>query len=153
MSNLKEKINADLKTAMLARDSVRIDAIKGLKAAILNEEVASNSREAGLADSLIEQIVAREVKKRDEAATLYDQGGNPDSAAKERAEKRALLIYLPKQLTETEISELVDKVIETMQPEGMKDMGKIIGAVKTQVGNAGDGAVIARLVKAKLSDK
>lgn len=150
MSNLKNTINADLKAAMIARDSVRTQTLQGLKAAILNEEVAKKVRDEGLDTNSIEQIVVREVKKREEAATLYDQGGNAQSAAKERAEKEILAAYLPKQLTEAELAALIDKVIETMQPDGMKDMGKVIGAVKTQVGNAGDGALIAKLVKEKL---
>lgn len=150
MSNLKDTINADLKTAMIARDTVRTQTLQGLKAAILNEEVAKKVRDEGLDDASIEQIIAREVKKRDEAAGLYDQGGNAESAAKERTEKEILAVYLPKQLTEAELSELVDTVVETMQPSGMQDMGKVIGAVKAQVGNAGDGALIAKLVKEKL---
>lgn len=150
MSNLKDTINADLKTAMIARDTVRTQTLQGLKAAILNEEVAKKVRDEGLDDASIEQIIAREVKKRDEAANLYDQGGNAESAAKERTEKEILAVYLPKQLSEAELSELVATVVETMQPEGMKDMGKVIGAVKAQVGNAGDGALIAKLVKEKL---
>ena len=150
MSNLKDTINADLKSAMIARDTVRTQTLQGLKAAILNEEVAKKVREEGLDTASIEQIIGREVKKRDEAANLYDQGGNAESAAKERTEKEILAVYLPKQLTEAELSALVDKVVETMQPEGMKDMGKVIGAVKTQVGNAGDGSLIAKLVKEKL---
>ena len=135
---------------MIARDSLRTQTLQGLKAAILNEEVAKKVRDEGLDTNSIEQIVVREVKKREEAATLYDQGGNAESAAKERTEKDILAAYLPKQLTEAEIAALIDKVIETMQPDGMKDMGKVIGAVKTQVGNAGDGALIAKLVKEKL---
>lgn len=150
MSNLKDTINADLKTAMIARDTVRTQTLQGLKAAVLNEEVAKKVRDEGLDDASIEQIIAREVKKRDEAANLYDQGGNAESAAKERTEKEILAVYLPKQLSEAELSELVATVVETMQPEGMKDMGKVIGAVKAQVGNAGDGALIAKLVKEKL---
>lgn len=135
---------------MIARDSVRTQTLQGLKAAILNEEVAKKVRDEGLDQASIEQIIAREVKKRDEAAGLYDQGGNAESAAKERLEKEILAVYLPKQLTEAELSELVDTVVETMQPEGMKDMGKVIGAIKAQVGNAGDGSLIAKLVKDKL---
>jgi uncharacterized protein YqeY len=150
LSNLKDTINADLKTAMIARDTVRTQTLQGLKAAILNEEVAKKVRDEGLDQASIEQIIAREVKKRDEAAQLYDQGGNAESAVKERTEKEILAVYLPTQLSEAELSELVATVVETMQPEGMKDMGKVIGAVKAQVGNAGDGALIAKLVKEKL---
>ncbi len=150
MSELKAKINADLKAAMLARDTLTTQTLQGLKATILNEEVAKKIRELGLDDQSIEQLIARECKKRDEAAELFERGGNAESAAKERREKEILGKYLPKQLTESELSELIDTTIETMQPQGMQDMGKIIGAVKTQAGSAGDGALIAKLVKAKL---
>lgn len=150
MSTLKNTINADLKTAMLARDSVRTQTLQGLKAAILNEEVAKKVRDTGLDDAAIEQIIAREVKKRDEAAQLYDQGGNADSAAKERTEKEILSVYLPEQMGEAELEALIDTVIEQVQPDGMKDMGKVIGAVKAKAGNSADGALIARLVKDKL---
>lgn len=151
MSELKDKINADLKAAMIARDTLKTQTLQGLKAAILNEEVAKKVREMGLDEASIEQLIAREAKKRDEAAELFDRGGNAESAAKERTEKEILLTYLPKQLTESELSQMIDTIIETMQPNGMQDMGKIIGATKTQTGSAGDGAMIAKLVKEKLS--
>ncbi len=150
MSALKDTINADLKAAMIARDTLKVQTLQGLKAAILNEEVAKKSRDIGLDDDAILQIIGREAKKRDEAAELFDRGGNTDAAVKERSEKEILMVYLPAPLTETELSELIDTVIETMQPSGPGDMGKIIGAVKSQTGAAGDGAMIAKLVKEKL---
>lgn len=150
MSALKDQIQADLKSAMVARDELRKQLLQGLKGAILNEEVAQQCRDTGLPEADIEKVIARECKKRDEAAAMYDQGGNVEKAAKERTEKEILSVYLPKQLSENELSALIDTTIETMQPDGMKDMGKVIGAVKGQTGTAGDGAMIAKLVKEKL---
>lgn len=147
---LKDRIQADLKAAMLARDTLRTQTLQGLKAAILNEEVAKKIREEGLDDAAIEQLVAREVKKRDEAAGLFEQGGNQDSAAKERTEKEILSAYLPEQLSEHEIAKLVDEVISEVNPSGPQDMGRVIGAVKARAGNTADGATVARLVKEKL---
>lgn len=147
---LKEQIDADLKTAMLARDAFRTDTLRGLKAAILNEEVAKGARETGLGDEAIEQLIAREAKKRDEAANLFEQGGNQASADKERAEKELLGAYLPEQLSEEEIQKLVDEAVAEIQPEGMKDMGRVIGAVKAKAGNSADGALVAKLVKDSL---
>lgn len=147
MSGLVERINADLKTAMLARDAFRTETLRGLKAAILNEEVARGAREAGLDEAAVEQLIAREAKKRDEAATLFEQGGNQASADKERAEKVLLSAYLPEQLSEVEVQALVDEAVADLKPEGMKDMGRIIGAVKAKAGNTADGALIAKLVK------
>lgn len=147
---LKDDISADLKTAMLARDEFVTTTLRGLKAAILNEEVAKGLRDEGLDDDAIEQLIARESKKRDEAAKLFEQGGNQTSADKERAEKELLAKYLPAQLSETELSAMVDDAVADIKPEGMKDMGRVIGAVKAKAGNAADGALVARLVKEKL---
>jgi hypothetical protein len=148
--NLKDQIQADLKTAMLARDEFVTTTLRGLKAAILNEEVARNIRDTGLDDASIEQVIARESKKRVEAAGMYEQGGNQVSADKERAEKVLLDKYLPEQLSESAIQSIVNDVIAELKPDGMKDMGRVIGAVKTKTVNAGDGALIAKLVKTKL---
>lgn len=150
MSGLVERINADLKTAMLARDAFRTETLRGLKAAILNEEVAKGARETGLGDEAVEQLIAREAKKRDEAANLFEQGGNQASADKERAEKVLLSGYLPEQLSEAEIQQLVDEAVAELKPEGMKDMGRVIGAVKAKAGNSADGALVAKLVKYSL---
>lgn len=149
--SLKEQIDADLKTAMLARDEFVTTTLRGLKAAILNEEVAKGARETGLGDTVIEQLIAREAKKRDEAAKLFEQGGNQVSADKEREEKKLLGKYLPEQMSEDEVRALVEKVIAEVQPDGMKDMGRVIGAVKASAGNTADGALIADMVKKALS--
>lgn len=152
MSDMKlmERIAADFKAAMLARDSFRTELLGGVKAAVLNEEVAKGARDTGLDESVIETIIAREVKKRDEAAVLFEQGGNQASADKERKEAELLKAYLPEQLSEDEVKALVSEVITELKPEGMKDMGRVIGAVKAKVGNTADGALVAKLVKESL---
>jgi uncharacterized protein YqeY len=147
---LKEQIAADFKTAMLARDKFSTELLSGLKAAILNEEVAKGLRDEGLTDAAIEALIAREVKKRDEAAGLFEQGGNQVSADKERREAIALKEYLPAQMSEADLQKLVDETIAELKPEGMKDMGRVIGAVKAKAGNTADGALIANLVKTSL---
>ena len=149
---LKDDITADLKTAMLARDEFTTTTLRGLKAAILNEEVAKGLRDTGLSDEAIEQLIARESKKRDEAARLFEQGGNQESADKERAEKELLSRYLPAQLSEAELAAVIDEVVAEVQPEGIKDMGRVIGAVKAKVGNAADGAVLAGMVKERIGN-
>lgn len=150
MSTLKERINADLKSAMLSRDSVKTQTLQGLKAAILYEEVAKKVRETGLDEVQIEQLIAREVKKRDEAAELFEKGGNTDSAAKERLEKELLSVYLPEQMSTEEVQALVERVVAELKPQGLQDMGRVIGAVKATVGNTADGALVAKLVKEQL---
>jgi uncharacterized protein YqeY len=147
---LTDRIAADFKTAMLARDSFMVELLSGLKAAILNEEVAKGARETGLSEGAVEQLIAREAKKRDEAAGLFEQGGNQESADKERREAEALKAYLPEQLGEEDLKALIEKVVGEVKPEGMKDMGRVIGAVKAQAGNTADGSLIAKLVKDRL---
>lgn len=150
MSQLKDRINADLKTAMLARDEFRTTTLRGLKAVILNEEVAKGLRDEGLSDEVTEQLLAKEAKKRTEAAELFDKGGNQASAEKERAEKVLIDAYLPEQLSEDAIQSIVNDVVADLQPEGMKDMGRVISAVKAKTGNSADGATVAKLVKNSL---
>jgi len=148
---LKQRITDDLKAALLGGDRFATQTIRGLKAAILNEEVAQGRRDEGLTDPEIEQIIAREVKKRNEAAALYDQNMRQDSAADERREAELLVIYLPKQLSEAELTTVVDAKIAELGATDMKLMGQVIGAVKKDVGNTADGMMIAKLVKEKLT--
>lgn len=147
---LKERLAQDLKAAMLARDSFLSDVLKGLKAAILNQEIAEKKREQGLNDTEIEALFAREAKKRIEAAELYEKGGNQESAAKERREYEVIQQYLPEQLSEEEVTKLVEEAVTQTGATEAKDMGKVIGAVKGKAGNAADGGLIAKIAKAKL---
>ena len=144
--NLKEKINADLKASMLARDSFSTNVLRGLKAAILSEEVAKNKREEGLDDSEIETVIVREVKKRNEAAKLLDE----ERAENELKEAKILSKYLPEMASEDEIRAAVKAEILTMGEVSIKQMGTVIGKMKAKFGNSADGAVLAKIVKEEL---
>lgn len=148
---LKQRIQDDIKAALLGGDRFVGETLRNLKAAILNEEVAQNKRDEGLDDATIEQIIAKEVKKRNEAATLYEQNDRAESAASERREAEILSVYLPQQLSEADVRAIVVAKIAELGATDAKMMGQVIGAVKQQVGNTADGAVIARLVKAALN--
>ena len=147
---LKECITNDIKAALLGGDRFVVDTLRGLKAAILNEEVALGKREEGLDDTSIEAVIAREAKKRAESKALYEQNGRQELADNEQRELEVLQQYLPKQLTEEEIQKEIDLVINELGISGMQAMGQVIGAVKGKCGTAADGAVVARLVKATL---
>ena len=148
---LKQRIQDDLKAALLGGDRFVAETLRGLKAAILNEEVAKGKRDEGLEDAEIEQIVAKEVKKRNESATLYEQNDRAESAADERREAEILSSYLPAQLGEDEVKAIVEAAIKQLGANGMSDMGKVIGVVKSKVGNTADGATVAKLVKEQLT--
>jgi len=140
-----------MKAALLSGDRFVGDVLRNLKAAILNEEVAQNKRDEGISDADIEKIIAREVKKRYEAATLYDQNSRDDSADQERREAAVLETYLPEQLSEAEVKTVVDAKIAAIGATDMKMMGQVIGAVKAELGNTADGALISKIVKEQLN--
>lgn len=148
---IKDKLTQDLKTALLAKDSDRATLIRGLKSAILYAEVAEGIRDTGLSDEACIAIFQKEAKKRQESADMYSKGGAPDRAAKELAEKRLIEDYLPQQLSEAEISEIIDGIVAEMGMVDVKSMGQVIGAVKAQTKGSADGAIIAKLVKEKLT--
>lgn len=147
---LKERVNDDLKAAMLSGNRFVADTLRGLKAAILNEEVATGSRETGLADEAIEKVIAREVKKRTESAKLYADNGREDLAEPEVKEIEILSEYLPEQKSEDEIRAVVQQKIVELGVSGPAAMGQVIGAVKQELGNTADGATIASIVKQEL---
>jgi uncharacterized protein len=148
---LKQQLDQDLKAAMLSGDSQTVSVIRGLKSAILYAEVATGSRDTGLDDQAITQVLSKEAKKRQESADLFTQGNSPDRAQAELAEKAIIEKYLPKQLSESEVAAIVDKVIAAAGDVGPQDMGRLIGEVRTQTHGAADGAMIARLVKERLA--
>lgn len=148
---IKEQIDADLKTAMLAGDKTLTTTLRGIKAVILNEEVAQNKRETGLGDDEVVRLLQKESKKRQESAELFAQGDNTEKSQAELIEKEVISKYLPAQLSEEELARLVDEAIASTNAAGMQAMGQVIGVVKAKAGAAADGAVIARLVKEKLS--
>lgn len=148
---LKQRITDDLKAALLGGDRFAAEVLRGLKAAVLNEEVAKGKRDEGLDDAAIEQIIAKEVKKRSESAALYIQGGRPELAENESNEAEILKQYLPEQLSDEEITAVVQSVIADLNVSGPAAMGQVIGAVKKEVGTSADGATVARIVKQALN--
>lgn len=147
---LKSQLDNDLKAALLGGDRFRGEVLRGLKAVILNEEVAQGKRDVGLDDAVIEQLIAREVKKRLDSVTQYADAGRPELAEAEQAEAEVLKAYLPEQLSEEEIQKTIDDVIAELGVSGPQAMGQVIGAVKGKLGNTADGATVARLVKQAL---
>ncbi len=147
---LKSQIENDLKAALLGGDRFRTDVLRGLKAVILNEEVAQGKRDEGLSDATVEQLIAREVKKRVDSAQQYGAANRPELVEAEQAEAKVLEEYLPEQLSEDDIKKTVDETIAALGVSGPQAMGQVIGAVKGKLGNTADGGTIARLVKEAL---
>ena len=147
---LEDKLEQDLKTALLAKNAQRVSVLRGLKSVLLNVKVAEGKRESGLNDDEVVAILAKEAKKRQESADLYEQGGRPEKAEAELAEKAIIEEFLPEQMSEEEVAALVDEAIAATGAKEQKDMGKVIGMVRSKAGAGADGALIARLTKEKL---
>ncbi len=147
---IKDLINSDLKSAMLSGDKTLVTTLRGLKGVILNAEIAGNKRDTGLDEQSVIALLQKEAKKRQESAELYRQGDRNELAEKEDAEKKLIEKYLPKQLSEDEIKQLVDQEAEKIADLNPQKMGQLIGAVKSASGGAADGSIIARLVKEKI---
>jgi hypothetical protein len=150
---MQQQIERDLKAAMLAGDKTKAETLRGLKNALQYEAVAQRVKPEDLNDEQIQKIFAREAKKRQEAADLYQQGGNNERAQAELAEKTVIEAYLPEQLSEDKIKAVVNQEVSKLENPTPSDMGRIIGSVRNQLGAGADGATIARLVKQTLESK
>ena len=146
---LEQKIEADIKAALLGGDKERALTLRMLKSALLNVKVNTGKRDVGLSDDEVIMILAKESKKRQESADFYVQGGAQERADKELAEKVVIDSYLPKQLSELEVIALVDSTLSELGAG--TNMGQAIAAVRARAGANADGALIARLVKEKLA--
>jgi uncharacterized protein YqeY len=149
--SIQEQIESDLKTALLAGDKHKVETLRNVKSALLNEAISAGARETGLSDEQVQKILARESKKRQEAADLYKQGGSDERASAELSEKSIIDGYLPEQMSQAEVAKIVDEEIAKAGSPAMADMGRIIGAVRARAGGPADGGMIAKLVKEKLS--
>lgn len=147
---LEQRLEQEIKAALLAGDSVKATTLRGLKATLLNVKVAEGTRDQAMADDQVITIFSKEAKKRQESADLYVQGGNQPMADAELAEKALIETYLPAQLDEATIAAVVDQTIAELGVSGMQAMGQVIGAVKAKTAGAADGGIIARLVKERL---
>jgi uncharacterized protein YqeY len=148
---MQEQIERDLKAAMLAGEKEKAEVLKGIKNALQYEAVNTGARAEGLSDEQVQKVLAREAKKRQEAADLYKNANESERAQKELAEKDIISKYLPEQLSEEEVSKVVTEEISKLDNPTPADMGKVIGAVRGRLQGQADGALIARLVKENLS--
>ena len=157
MSELKDKIRADLKTAMLAKDKGRTGTIRMLLAAIQGEETTGAKHEA--TDEDILKVIAREIKKRRESAQTYTDNNRPELAETELAEVAVLEEYQPAQLDEAGVEKLVDDAVATVAAEqgiepgevSMKQMGQVMKAATAAAAGQVDGKRLSTVVRARLA--
>jgi uncharacterized protein YqeY len=151
MSDLKDRLRADLTAAMKQRDQVRSSTLRMVLTAITNAEVAGKQA-TELSDDDVLGVLTSEAKKRREAATAFDEGGRGEMADKERAELAIIGDYLPEQLDEAQVVELDTRTVADLgeSGEGMKAMGRVMGALQPKVKGRADGAFVAAEVRRQL---
>ncbi|PJJ03442.1 hypothetical protein BX264_3826 [Streptomyces sp. 2333.5] len=153
MTTLKSKLQDDLTVAIKARDELRSSTLRLTLTAIQKEEVAGTAARE-LSDGEVEKIIAREAKKRREAAEAFSQGGRAEQAERERAEGEVLADYLPKQLTDDELEQLVAAAVAEAKAggaEGPRAMGAVMKIVNPQVAGRAEGGRVAAVVKKLLA--
>lgn len=151
MSALKDRLRTDLTAAIKARDEVRSSTLRMILTAITNAEVAGKEARE-LSDDDIIGVLSTEAKKRREAATAFADAGRAAMAEKEQAESAVIADYLPAQLPDAEISDLVTSAIAQVgaAEEGMRAMGRVMGVVTPQTKGRADGAAVAAEVRRQL---
>ncbi len=140
--NLKEKLLSDMKEAMKSKDSLKLGTIRSVIAAVKNQEIDLRK---DLDEEDVLTIVSREVKKRKEAASLYKKGRRPELEDKEIQEMKILQTYLPEQISEEDLRQRIQQVIEETGAEGMKDFGKIMKTLVPEFKGKADNALIKEL--------
>lgn len=149
MSELKEQIRADLKAAMKAKEKERTGTIRMLLAAIQTAETEGSKHEVD--DAEVQKIIAREIKKRRESAEIYQSNGREDLATQELTEASILEEYQPKQLTDEELSALVDATVNDLGATSMAQMGAVMKEATAKAAGRADGKRLSQAVKARLS--
>jgi uncharacterized protein YqeY len=148
--NLFDQITADIKTAMLAKETVKLEALRGIKKEFLEAKTAKGG-DGELGDDAAIKILTKMVKQRKDAADIYVQQNRPELAEREMAEVVAISSYLPKQLSELELETIIKQIITDVNAEGAKDMGKVMGVASKQLAGKAEGRAISEMVKRLLS--
>jgi uncharacterized protein YqeY len=150
MAELKERLRTDLSAALRARDQLRLRTLRSALTAITNEEVSGKAARE-LSDDEVLKVLTREAKKRREAADAFGAAGRADQAATEQAEGEVLASYLPAQLSDDELGDLVAEVIAETGAAGMSSRGRVIMAVTPRVAGRAEGARVATEVRKRLA--
>ncbi|MEO6204236.1 MAG: GatB/YqeY domain-containing protein [Mycobacteriales bacterium] len=150
MGALKDKLHADLTTSMKARDELTTATLRMVLTAIGNEEVAGKAARE-LSDDEVLKVITRETKKRREAAEAFAGGGRQDRADRELAEHTVLEAYLPKQLSDDELTALVAEAVAESEASGPQAMGAVMKVVSPKVAGRAEGGRVAAAVRAALS--
>ena len=148
--SLFDQISNDIKTAMLARDKQRLEALRGIKKEFIEAKTAKGS-DGELHDDVALKILSKMAKQRRESAQIYTEQNRPDLAEPELAEAAVIESYLPQPMSEAELEEAIKAIIAEVGATSVKEMGKVMGAASKKLAGKADGKAISEKVKALLS--
>ena len=147
--SLENKINESIKDSMKSRDTLRLDSLRAVKAGILLEKTKTSSKNQ-VDEAVILKILQKMVKQRNESAKIFNEQKREELANIEISQAKIISEFLPDQLSEIELSVIIDSVIKDLNANSMKDMGKVISNVNQKTSRKAEGKVIAEMVKSKL---
>lgn len=147
---LSQKILNDLKLAMKSSDIIKRDTLRMLDSMIKNIEIEKKKRESGLSDKEIQEIIRRAIKQRKEASSQYKIGGRDDLAQKEEKEIEILSIYVPPQMSESEIRKQAQEIIAEIGATKVTDLGRVMGMIMKRLKNQADGQTVRKIVQEEL---
>lgn len=148
--NLFDKVSGDIKTAMLARDKVRLEALRGIKKEFLEAKTAKGG-DGELSDDAALKIIAKMVKQRKESASIYTEQNREDLAGEELAQAAIIEEYLPKQLSEEELTAALKEIIARVGATSAKEMGKVMGTATKELAGKAEGKAISAKVRELLA--
>jgi len=147
--DLENKINESIKDSMKTKDIIRLESLRAIKSAILLEKTKTGSKDK-VDEEIIHKILQKMVKQRNESAKIFNDQNRNELAKIEISQAKIISEFLPDQLSEIELSVLIDSVIKDLNAESMKDMGKVISVVNQEASGKAEGRIIAEMVKTKL---
>tara|TARA_B100000575_G_C23142270_1_gene665169 strand:- start:6165 stop:6617 length:453 start_codon:yes stop_codon:yes gene_type:complete len=147
---IENKINESIKDSMKNKDKIRLDSLRAIKSSILLEKTKSKSK-AEIDEKIVIKILQKLVKQRNESAKIYYTQNRPELADVEILQAKIISEFLPDQLSEPELSKIIDEVIKKTQSKSMKDMGRVINEVNNEVSGRAEGSLIAKIIKDRLS--
>ncbi len=148
--NLFDQISADIKAAMLAKDKLKLEALRGVKKEFIEAKTAKGA-DGELSDDVANKILQKMVKQRKESAEIYTTQNRPDLAEKEVAEAAVIEVYLPKQMSAEELEVALKAIIAEVGATSAKEMGKVMGVASKQLAGKADGKMISETVKKLLA--
>lgn len=151
MATIYEEVTEQMKAAMRGKDTVALGALRGLKTALQNAQIAKGNVHDELPPTEVMNVIRKQIKQREDSIAMFEQAGRADAADKERAEIGVLSAFLPKEMTEAEILPVLEAVIAELGATTKKDMGRVMKEMQARTEGRAPGKLLSQLVGSKLS--